>query len=922
MPPAWQTSAAAALGQVLELLHPGQVSHGPHDFDKRFLVLSYKNTFDWLWGLLDSGDAAGRIGGAGTTRPSEYTSTEPALRVNGQLTHCGLSRWVRPAEARAAHPKTLIILWDGIPEPANVGSVDLHNFVTPYDWAVAAASLLSREFQDDGGSQKLRVMILHLDADKAGDSDAVQFLFNSTTGGSAELIWVCSYHLSGASPDAGVFVELLSATLGGNEAEANHNAVQPNAVRWDLLKRLWAAKLLAPADPKDRHAIANLVGPQLLITAMSNISGLRTIPAPGLTALIILTKCLGLVPQSAGQVAAPWVITDGTPTRRVDFGGTKFVLVDDMYALGWEQFLRLALGLGGADERLFAVGSPTDKRFGPLGDSGLPDLLKDGSGRLRVDDSVVLYPGSADSIMFLDLRLFGTRPRHEELSFFKELLPLAKQTVGEMQINRRKLPWPGFTQDEVAAVERCLAREKVENDDYYTALTLLPRLLALADPTLPIVLFSSTGQRQVTNALREYGNIITDFDKPRFFVESPSGVAEETRIRFEKALSRASVLLDGRKTCASLNSQLRPKQLYPTPSLPPHIEIYLDESRQSSEQDFRVGGLALIFDSENAAADFNQEVVSNSLTWGPTDLTPTPGSVGFDKSSMPWIDYQEKVFGVADSLLQPRGGVAVAFSLSRPADVDWSEQGDLTNPACLDNLYRQLCIRSLEVLIYEVIPNALGQSVPWFSCAVYAATRIRTKSDADSESSWVTFPERFGVNLEDFWDQQGNKISAFTSVGADSVYPMVSEVRSLYPQADIRIVAARGGKLTYGLGRRVLRRELPRPAHYLADLIVRFSGIGTALNKIPTLSRWLERGFTSNAGERFASSLQACRYSREGRHVEAVLKAYETARSGQGGGVEPWARPRLSHSAAALSGRDFVDVSNRLQVLRPAATAL
>ena len=73
----------------------------------------------------------------------------------------------------------------------------------------------------------------------------------------------------------------------------------------------------------------------------------------------------------------------------------------------------------------------------------------------------------------------------EERNFISRLLELAK-TVSSGEFNSR----------EITAVERYLC-SKEPNEDYFVALTLLPRLIAIADPQLPIIVFSSTGQRVI-----------------------------------------------------------------------------------------------------------------------------------------------------------------------------------------------------------------------------------------------------------------------------------------------------------------------------------------------------------------------------------------------------------------------------------------
>jgi hypothetical protein len=49
---------------------------------------------------------------------------------------------------------------------------------------------------------------------------------------------------------------------------------------------------------------------------------------------------------------------------------------------------------------------------------------------------------------------------------------------------------------------------------HHKDLAVLPLILSVLDPGLPIILFSSTQHRSVTQAVRDYPSIITDFAKP------------------------------------------------------------------------------------------------------------------------------------------------------------------------------------------------------------------------------------------------------------------------------------------------------------------------------------------------------------------------------------------------------------------------
>jgi hypothetical protein len=628
--------------------------------------------------------------------------------------------------------------------------------------------------------------------------------------------------------------------------------------------------------------------------------------SPCLFALIALMRAIRLSPNGQRQVSSPWL----TPAQRSvpDLRHTDqiFVLLDDLHDMGWSQFLRLALGLEKKDNNLLVFDKPDRRAFGPQGNQTLLDLLKDGS-RLRVKEGLELCPGAKDAILFLDLRLFNTRTSKEEMGFFGDLLNLAKQ-VEDNNANREDLPWRGFTSTELQAVANCIEQEKVEHDDYFIALTMLPRLIALVDPSLPIVLFSSTGQRRIVEALKDYGSIVTEFDKPRFSGDTSSNIVAMARIRFEQALSYAFCLVRGRAVCQRFQSAPVANR---NETSEPYVEIYIDEANEASEETFRVGGIAIIYEGHDKADEFNKEIVKQSLVWGPTNIEPRPTNV-MPKRLGDWRDYQPTVFKPIDNLLQSGWALdAIGFGLVIPPIVKWLDARDLTSPWCLDNFYRTLVLYALEVLLFEVLPESIGQQRRPFECGVYVATRRRYESDVDAPRDWPKLTSRYGIQI--IKDKDRNK-EYFVSVASNSVYPMVAQVLALNPTASVRIVAARGGKLSYGVTQRThYERELARPAHFLADPVVRFCQDKNKLIKLPSLGEWLNRGFVSIADDRFVSSLLACRHARADRHVEAILEAYNASQCTPGNAeLDRWVKTRIAQSARVLSGPDFSDLCRRL----------
>jgi hypothetical protein len=264
-----------------------------------------------------------------------------------------------------------------------------------------------------------------------------------------------------AERDLRKFVKDNSSSSFGQAGRMSEGTNLVDIVRnFGLLKRIWRARLLAPSDPRDRHAIANLLGPQLLISAMTSWSATAIFrESPCLAALLSLMRILGLFPSRRESVMAPWMGPDKWKKYGFDAKGSApvFILIDDMHHLGWADFVRLALGIPPATEdtvSLILNDSPEMKGFGAEGTSTLLGLLKDENGQLRVNKGIRLL-AEREAILFLDLRFFNQGTLRAETEFLKSLLVLARQVDENCQ--RKDLPWMGFTSQEIQAVENVIA---------------------------------------------------------------------------------------------------------------------------------------------------------------------------------------------------------------------------------------------------------------------------------------------------------------------------------------------------------------------------------------------------------------------------------------------------------------------------------
>lgn len=316
------------------------------------------------------------------------------------------------------------------------------------------------------------------------------------------------------------------------------------------------------SNREQHHALSNVLGAFLLSIQVGK--GEKHIGEPwAQDYMLALVQALGVeaslvqVKLNGNTGAQQWI----TPEHQREVEG--IVLIDDMAAL-WAYFLRGAAGFVGrasfdqSTDRTLHESLEVFGRDGFAKDiSALPDRLKTffTSKKPHLSASDILGTNSKlkeNFVLFLDLRLFPSdsqgRPGEAEVTFFKQLRTFGKTLLE----SRRKLSWAG------AAERERLRRELDQWADEPAAgcslgmaprETLLPRLIALLDPTLPIVVFSSTHRTELIEPFRGYGNIITDFHKPVVtgLIGDWPQMVREMHVVFLAAMERAAAILRVRR---------------------------------------------------------------------------------------------------------------------------------------------------------------------------------------------------------------------------------------------------------------------------------------------------------------------------------------------------------------------------------------
>ncbi len=815
------------------------------------------------------------------------------------------------------------IVWQKAPNDTTTSPVATSDYLTPLDWATCVANKYPGQVQvtvidmNSDGHEDLPTCQIYSHCDKKKFSwlrviPILDLPFEN------KQIPFCS-HPSSIPPS--FFVETIK-----------HNLTQTSAVA-------------------DHHAISNIVGPMVLLG--KGYSQTRT----DRNALTQLMQSVGLVRKGTGNLF-PWF-----PKEQWIEKVEKIVLLDDMHELGWAEFLRRALGIINDDNHLLAFDNIEDKGITKQGKT-LIALLEEkfpqgecANGLNQMNNAGLTLCGEEKVILFLDLRLF-TMSGSGERAFLQRLVGVAKHVPDNL-----KLPWPqgGFSKEELNTVEQWASSSEkgITSPAYYTALTLLPRLLAIADPMLPIVIFSTAGQPETVKALQHCGNIILDFHKPRFFGDaSDMAVAEETKERFVRAMRQAVALAHGRKLCRPYLVHDAPENESSVPSQQsnnkPVVEIYIDESGSADNKKFGVGGLLAVYPSEASIATFQEKLPNYGYTRDGGTLTFLKDH-RIKEPQNPNVE-EPKVMQTLQTAATSLSVILSAFFVQEKHEfpsTTSSEVDDLTNPFSLDNRYRHLLRVALEMALFECLPHHLEISGVQIKnlqpeCRIYAATRYLPTKHNDSKKSqervqnFERYHKDFGVDLK-YREDIG--IQGCYLLSDNDIYPIVAEVKRRRKTSDFhpKIITARATQLAYfcepetrvwskrgqreqcptheGFLKKVMPRtqdhvRMPRRAHYLADIVCRWAS--QKRNPYPqSFALLFEKGFNTQV-EYSNGWLEASRAADNGQWVDAII-ATETAKAITESAADKFSfsryvQPKIKVWVKNLKGPDFIELCRRLEI--------
>lgn len=673
----------------------------------------------------------------------------------------------------------LLIDWNGFPDERPPFPKILE-FITPLDWALAVAYK--------------------------------QVVANPAAPGLPQLIIVdrCSHRYPGsfavemrrALADALPHVKVFSA-LGDDNEDAlafvqflqspPMLVKQPRLGQMQALRQAWIGYTVQSGD---HHDLSNLLGPLVLSTGFKD-STLRNGLLKDKSAQALLQKIKWSdMGGGEGDPQDKWFDFAQHAAKIVRDSRVKIILVDDQANQGWLDIVSAAVGAERSDAseaseneiKLFAKSDVVEVHASKsylaiksrLEDAGISDkegLNINGDHRFKFS-----LTGEGAEILLLDLRLFFNElNEQEEIQYFKWALGVAKNLK---HTNFPKMNCDGLERW-ISEVEMSKSSDWRTTTKYLELLTLLPRILATIDMSLPIVIFSSSGQRQVAELLKSYGNIITVFEKPRFFGYISADIARETQTKFSLALASAVKLLYARKACIDLlNVSTHPT--YPIKGgAYNHVEIFIDEDYPDDDDlsKIYVGGCVAIY-----AGGSKEEAQKNADKFD--EALVTAGARYFDDLSVgnksPRIKPKKSSMkSELESALQdtsaPKFLGVVRLCRKRQLNNE-GVAGDMT----ADNHFRRTLGVLLEIFLFEVLSRLFhnGCSKDNTSTSIFVGTRVKFYA-ANARAVFEEAKSRLG--LSGFSSHEGARENYYlTSMDRGGVFPIIADLHEFrHPRTEI-----------------------------------------------------------------------------------------------------------------------------------------
>lgn len=847
----------------------------------------------------------------------------------------------------------LVIVWTSTVTDPALNPVNTSDCLTPLDWAATHAKHLG-----DDAARWSQVLLIDLRHAERAKVPAVAFYHGLNP---LHLGWLRYERMTGLQ---GV-VKWLSESAKGTEPERRNDY---KGARERMLRD--SRRNLTEGGNKatfDHHAISNVIGPMILRGGLaptfqtSDGRCVESTHAPALKALLQAVELIDKNPMMASAVQGV-----AAPAQPIAIGesmkGLHLAVLDDQAHHGWVSWLAEVaepntslswdtspkLLIESLQQQLPQVSPAVDLRF-----NFVPQFAHGAE-----------IPNGSEPILLLDLRLFAGRPKEERDFYRNVLLPIIKTHF----LDKEDLAWPALRSDDPhfkKAVQALEGETLVqESPDHIEVLTWLPRVIALADMSLPIVIFSSTGRRELVQAFAPYKNIITTFEKPRNFGGGDS-LRISASLGLQRALADAKRILRARFVIRRLLSiDLTPleetRQKFQACEL---VDVYHDESSDPSKSAFRVNSLVVGFQSSTKADQFETHLSQHVRFCGPGCLLKRPPK-GTDYGA--WLLTQWntdiKPHCLGDPANPPPGEphfllATAARGLTTSPNI--GEPTDLLTPNGLDNINGELLRLLWECLLVDVIGAVAG---PKTQVRVYGATRDRAVTlkaanadDARKETLSLAGAlwERYGIDPETafvkgHFDHQKEETTldyylngrwnttkpssddcrfsppfmlGWKSLSTDSFHPIVAQCiqsRANSPNIDFltaAVTTARGIRLEYGQHK--TKNTAAMHGHYLIDVLGSLINPRDASKRIEfddatsfyTAADWAVRGFRDD----LIALLIAAQHVDAKRWSEAIRGLSKI--NFQNGSLAIYLLiERCRNAASGFSGEDFLDCVNQLNI--------
>lgn len=481
---------------------------------------------------------------------------------------------------------------------------------------------------------------------------------------------------------------------------------------------------------------------------------------------------------------------------------------------GFKQYA-IANGDGGAQVSLWYATSP-DSILTLL--NGKARSVKQEVARLRFTEDVPSENNEGfDELMLLDLRLFGGDDSDQigkEEEYLEKVANALQMATGSKPSWADKIGKEGF-------------REK---PDYLQALTGQAQLVSAVDFSYPVIVWSSTGQRKVMECLRDFRNIFTGLEKPRF--DAYMSNADDLYISLNEACLWAEKQLRAVSLFHELMA-LKDIQLWEPPGTKhSYAEVYIEEDGKSflNNKQFKVGALIAFYGSEGYAKKLHDQMGkklfgrsrikykngANSDSFSPTEEAKgeivsafTTLAFSGDGRLPKKLDFgQEGYLFDTENNVIPEPRTSIANKLQVLLESTGIQCMMVTSSLDTSMKHRDIDPRYL-FLLNDVLRVAFTLFLLEKKVRVFVATKrgeISSANHQEAENVARKYFENWGVLSE-----VDNKQTLYSSLTNHSAFHAAMDAHSYSDEIagdrQAKLSGARGVTLSY-------KKSGPRPAHY------------------------------------------------------------------------------------------------------------